>query len=264
MVVQLGGLLGRPADQPDVDERVGVEAPVPAAFGIEDDVVGAGADLRGDAAGERGEVGEPQRRGSRTDRDACGTGRGACSSTGGLRGWSADERTRKSQLGRQHWSKWWARRVPQISPRIAACTRVMGPQLELRVPNPSQRSNTCPRCPDIASVDRARGARATPAGRASGCSRSGLVVDLVPEPVVPADGQVVRADRRRQRPAARPERRSGPRCRAAPAAAAAARAPGRGSSVICSAKGERQRDRRVCPGGRGRPPGSRRRRPRRG
>src|SRR5438445_637435 len=48
VVVQLGGLLGGPADQPDVDVLVAAQQAVPAPFRIDLDLVAAGAHLVGD------------------------------------------------------------------------------------------------------------------------------------------------------------------------------------------------------------------------
>ena len=163
VVVQLGGLLGRPADQPDVDERVGVEAPVPAVFGIEDDVVGAGADLRGDAASEVGEVGEPQRGGS--SRPDAGTTRGV-QQHGRLRAVVGNERTRKSARATALVEVVGTAGSPDL-PEDRSQHALMGPQL-----GPDAQSlpeiEQCPRCPDSYRRAASHSRRS-----ASGCSRPG-------------------------------------------------------------------------------------------
>ena len=63
MVVQLGGLLGGPADQPDIDVLVAAQEAVPATFRVDLDGVAAGAHLGGDVPGEGGEIAEGKRRG---------------------------------------------------------------------------------------------------------------------------------------------------------------------------------------------------------
>ncbi len=79
MVVQLGELLGGPGDQPHVDGVVAAQQVVPAARGVDDHAVPAGADLVGVAAGQRDELGQLQRRGRRQGEG--GSGAEACGDT---------------------------------------------------------------------------------------------------------------------------------------------------------------------------------------
>ena len=61
VVVQLGGLVAGPGDQPDVEVLVGVQALRPAVHGVDLDRVAAGVDLVGHLTGEGDEVGEARR-----------------------------------------------------------------------------------------------------------------------------------------------------------------------------------------------------------
>ena len=187
MVVQLGGLLGRPADQPDVDERVGVEAPVPAAVRVEDDVVGAGAHLRGDAAGQRREVGRSSGVGAeRSGSDGQDEGRAAArEDSEGVSGPSGRERSARATALVEVVGTPGSPDLPEDRGQHGH----MGPQHGRACPIPP-RDRHCPRCPDIASVS----ARVEPLPQVRERPRAlRLVVDLVPEPVVPAHGEIVRA-----------------------------------------------------------------------
>ena len=188
VVVQLGGLLGRRADQPDVDERVGVEAPVPAAFGSR---TTSWAPVRTCAAMPRvssarsaspSGVGAPDR--TRAER-------GACSSTGNSEEWSGTSGRGKSARATALVEVVGTAGSPDL-PEDRSQHALMGPQLEPGCPIP-------PKSNSARDVRTATGAqRATPAGpraAAPAPARGGSCQN----PSYHRDGQVVRAHRFRRR-----------------------------------------------------------------